>query len=548
MITNNYPSYILNEKQLSWYELLVNGSLAPVTCFLTEHDYYSVLDKMELCSGELFPLPIVLSIPQNLAQSLSTQKSLLLKDSKLQNLAIMEVTSIFAPNLEKEKESICQSQDENHPYVQHLLKMRDVIYVGGHFSKLFSLLKHVSFPELRMTPSEAKSYFKENGWQTIIGFQTRNPMHRAHFEITLKAVDSIKEQNPKLFIQPSIGESQDCDIDPFIRIRCIQKLMDHYPKGMAKMAIINLPMIMAGPKEALLHAIIRQNYGCTHFIIGREQASPSSKRKDGQPFYGSYEAQSFVMKHASRLTIKVVCSEEVCYVKQTGSYETISSIKSQNLSPESISGTEIRSILAKNGEIPEWFTFKEIAEELQKSYSSNKNGFCAYVVGLPCSGKSFLVQELAEKLKELLPYKKLTIFDADIVRQKIYPKLGFSREDRSFNIRCIGYLASLITSQNGAVLVANIAPFEEDREYNRRLISENGRYYEIFMDTDLNICKQRDAKGLYAKAEKGEIKEFTGISSPFEKPIKPDLILKGDEDSEKNLELVLSFLKQKKEI
>lgn len=534
----------LNKRQLCDFELIINGAFHPLKGFMNKKDYFSCIYNMYILNG-FFPIPITLCIDEKTKIQLEKENSVILKDETGLILGEMDISdkenSIYKSDIKTECLSVFNCYDDNHPYIQILndYQKNGLIYnIGGEILN-YKKIQHYDFEDIRLTPSETKEFFKKNNWKNIIGFQTRNPMHRSHYELTLNSMENINDS--KLLIHPVVGITQDSDINYFTRVKCYNKIMKYYNQNNVKLSLLPLSMRMAGPKEALLHALIRKNYGCTHFIVGRDHAGPSSKRKDGKTFFEPYDAQKILLKFADVIDIIPIISKEIVYTvdeNSIGNYSQIDKIK-KNSNIFNISGTEFRNMINNNLEVPSWYSFPEVIQELKL----NKNiALCLYFVGLSGSGKSTMCNHMMSKFKELTN-KKVSILDGDIVRLNLSKGLGFSKEDRSTNIRRIGYVASEITKHDGIVLVANIAPFEDDRKFNKNLISQYGNYVEIFMDTDIEECEKRDVKGLYKLARKGEIKNFTGIDSPFEKP-QSDIILDGKNSIKENINIILNYLNE----
>jgi len=541
---------ILNSREICDFELIVDGSFNPLDGFMNEKDYNNVVNSMYLDSGQFFPIPVVLSITKEKAYELDNEKTVILKNETGIIVGEMIIESIYKPNFENECLKVFKASiDEiNHPYIKILYKFQkeDRFYIGGKIKKI-NKVPHYDFQELRLSPYETKKWFKENDWEQypILGFTCRNPLHRSHYHLIKNALEQIPKS--KLFLNPVVGITQESDIDYITRVKCYKHILKYYDNNTIKLNLLNLSQRMAGPRDALFMSLIRKNYGCTHFIIGRDFSGPSCKRFNGTNFYEPYEAQEMLSKYAEIIGIIPIYSKEIVYTisksetenENNGSFLEIDKIDTNEMKIMNISGTKFRDMLKNNIEIPSWFSFTEITNELKES--NKRNGLCVYLCGLSSSGKSTLANYLITKIKEVSS-KPITLLDGDIVRTHISKGLGFSKEDRSTNVRRIGYVASEIVKHQGIVIVANIAPFKEDRDFNRNLISQFGNYVEIFVDTPIKVCEERDTKGLYLKAYKGIIKEFTGISSPFETPENPEMVLDGNKTIEDNLNLIISYL------
>ena len=532
---------ILSDRLQCDLEMILNNGFEPLEGFLEEEDYHCVLDKMHLKNGKLWPMPIVLPIDSELVDKfkLSESKELILINKENLPLAKIDNPTFYKPDVEKECLSVFKSLDDNHPFIKYTLSNKNKFYVGGKVSSINGV-PHFDFCEHRLTPAYTKKYFKDNNWKTVVGFQTRNPMHRSHYELTKYAM-RVAGEDAKLLLHPVVGVTQACDVNYHTRVRCYKKLINHYDDNTVLLSLLPIAMRMAGPREALWHALIRQNYGCTHFVVGRDHAGPSYKKKDGTNFFGPYDAHELIESVEDEISIRVVKSQWIVYVKNLDCYKPMDKITEED-EVLNISGTKQRELLNKGLPIPDWFTFPDIAEELKKSYKPiNEQGFCIYLVGLSGSGKTTIMKALESRLREL-DTRYITCLDGDVVRQHISKGLGFSKEDRSTNVRRIGYIASEIVKHNGIVLAANIAPYSDDRDWNKEIIGNN--YIECFVNTSLEVCEQRDCKGLYKLARKGVIANFTGISDPFEEPENPDISLEFD-SIENQVNIILNYLKQK---
>ena len=542
--STQYKCIVLNRRLLCDLELLMNGGFNPLTGFLKENDYNCVVNTCHLTNGDIWPMPIVLPINNDKVQDFKDSNNITLKDEQGLPLAILKDIEIYKPDLINECNKVYGTSDKNHPYVKIVLSNPNVHYVGGTLEKIH-LPKHYDYNDLRLGPTETKELFNKNNWTTIVGFQTRNPMHRSHLELTLNSLKEVGE-NARLLLHPVVGITQDCDVDYYTRVRCYKKLIKYYPQDTTILSLLPLSMRMAGPREALWHALIRYNYGCTHFIVGRDHAGPSYKDSNGNNFYGPYDAHNFIDQFVDKLPIKIIKSQMVSFVKELNAYLPENKVPF-GMTVLNISGTQQRDMLVRNSDIPEWFSYPEIVEELRKEYvRQTETGFCLYFIGLSGAGKSTIANAIESKLKEINPYRRITLLDADLIRQHLSKGLGFSKEDRSSNVQRIGYVAHEIVKHRGICLVANIAPYQADRETNKNLISQYGKYIEIYIKTDINICEQRDTKGLYKLARQGTIKQFTGISDPFEDPITSDIVLNGDNDIQDNIDIIINKLKELK--
>ena len=547
---------VLNHRQLCDFELIANGSFSPLKGFLNECDYKSVVKNMRLKTGELWSMPITLSINEKQKDELQHCDEVVLEHDTGLPLAIMNISenySIYKYDLKEECEKVYGAYDTNHPYVKILQEAYDegrIYYIGGEFLD-FKLPPHYDFMDYRKTPQQVKSFIRENGWSKVVGFQTRNPMHRSHYELT-KYAQKIAGEDCKILLHPVIGITQDCDINYHTRVKCYKKLMNYYEKDECLLSLLNLTMRMAGPREAVWHAQIRKNYGCTHFIVGRDHAGPSYKKQNGDDFYGPYDAQELLIKYADEIGIIPVISKMIVYTVpknesniMKGKYMPIDEVDENEVNVMKISGTQQREMLRKGEQIPDWFTFKNVAEELQKSYKPlKKRGLVLYFIGLSGSGKSTIANFVMSRLREL-DDREITYLDGDIVRRNLSKGLGFSLEDRSINVQRIGYVASEVARHGGIAVCSNIAPLEKDRLKNRDLVvNNNGIYTEIYVKTDISILEKRDVKGLYKLAREGVIKDFTGISSPFDEPLNAEIILDGNGKIENSVEKIIEHLKE----
>jgi sulfate adenylyltransferase len=510
--SRDYPSLDLGDRQICDLELLLNGGFSPLTGFMTQAEYDGVCKDMRLPDGTLWPMPIVLDVTEEFGATLEAGTRLALRDAEGVMLAALNIEDVWTPDKEAEADLVFGTTSVEHPGVNELLNDMGPVYVGGRLEGIERPI-HYDFRPLRLGPRELREEFTRLGWRKIVAFQTRNPMHRAHVELTLRAA---KEVEANLLIHPVVGKTKPGDVDHYTRVRAYQAVLDRYPRYTAKLALLPLAMRMGGPREALWHAIIRKNHGATHLIVGRDHAGPGSD-SSGEPFYGPYEAQEMLQQHEAELGVAMVPFKLMVYVEDLDEYQPIDEVK-EDVRTLSISGTELRDRLAAGREIPEWFTYAEVARELRRTHPPrSKQGFTVFFTGLSGSGKSTIANALLVKLLEL-GGRPVTLLDGDIVRKNLSSELGFSKEHRDLNILRIGYVASEITKNGGIAICAPIAPYDHTRQEVRKVVEDAGGFSLVHVSTPVEVCEIRDRKGLYAKARAGIIKEFTGISDPYEEP------------------------------
>lgn len=515
------------------------GGFAPLEGFLNREDYESVCSRARLSRGDLWPIPITLDVSEEFAESISPGDSIALRDGEGVMLAALHIESIWRPDKSIEAASVFSTVSTEHPGVSYLLEKTYPVYVGGKVEKV-CMPEHYDFQNLRKTPGELKDIFAERGWERVIGFQTRNPIHRGHFEMIRAAA---AKADARILIHPVVGLTKPGDLDHFTRVRCYQAIMPRFGADGAFLSLLPLAMRMAGPREALWHALIRKNYGCTHFIIGRDHSSPG-KDSRGQAFYLPYAAHEYIAGIGDEVGITIVASKEIVYQKSDGRYIEIDQAK-----PGSylcISGTETRSYLERGESLPEWMTFPEMQSELNKSCRPKlKQGLTVFLTGLPSAGKSTIAKILRVMLLEH-GERPVSLLDGDEVRRHLSSELGFSKEDRALNIRRIAYVASQITNAGGAAICAPIAPYASMRAEAREIISEKGGFVLVFIDTPQEVCEARDRKGLYAKARAGLIRGFTGVDDPYEAPSDADIVIDTTKRSgQEAAQSILDHLKQR---
>ncbi|NCO58194.1 MAG: adenylyltransferase [Nitrospirae bacterium CG18_big_fil_WC_8_21_14_2_50_70_55] len=505
------PSIDLDARSLCDLELLLTGGLSPLTGFLDQADYEAVVESMRLADGTLWPVPIVLPVDAQLAGRLSAGMEVALRDPEGVILAILTVGDVWEPNKAREVERVYTTTDERHPGVRAVLA-RPSFCVGGRVTGL-QLPVHYDFKTLRLTPRDVRTYAGRFGWQRLVSFITRNPLHRAHVEMTQRA---CREHNANLLLHPVVGPTQPGDVDHFVRVRCYRKVAQRYPQDLMLFGLLPAAMRMAGGREALLHAIIEKNHGCSHIIVGRDYAGPAVDEGE-PPFYPPYAAQELLATHCAELGIEMVPFRKLVYVPEEERYLADDELPPGARTAE-ISGCGLRCYLQKGLPVPSWYSYPEVVEELKKAYPPrSKRGFTVFFTGLSGAGKSTIANVLLTRLLEQGD-RPVTLLDGDIVRRHLSSELGFSREHRDLNVQRIGYVASEITKNGGIAICAPIAPYEHTRRVNREMIAQYGGYIEVYVATPLTVCEGRDRKGLYAKARAGLIKEFTGISDPYEEP------------------------------
>lgn len=508
------PSLQLSHRSLCDLELLACGAFSPLDRFMGRADYQSVLENMRLSSGTLFPVPI--SLPVGEDEPISIGQEIALRDLKNNLIAVITIEEIFEWDLSHEAKRVYGTTDVRHPLVaeMHTWGKR---YVSGPL-RVLNLPKYFSFVELRRTPAEVRELLSNKGHANVVAFQTRNPMHRAHEELTKQAAQKI---GGCLLLHPVVGQTKAGDVDYYTRVRGYKILVEkYYDPRRTVLSLLPLAMRMAGPREALWHALIRRNYGANHFIVGRDHASPGLD-SEGKPFYGPYDAQQLLERFGEEIGVTMVPFNELVYLPQERRYIEADKV-SKSAQILSLSGTRVRTEYLEAGKsLPEWFTRSEIAEILAQEYPPrHQKGFCIWFTGLSGAGKTSIAEVLTEKLAEI--GRQVTVLDGDVVRTNLSKGLGFSKEDRDTNILRIGYVASEIVRHNGAVICAAVSPYRAARNEVRNLVGDD-HFILVFVDTPLEVCEQRDIKGMYGKARRGEIRGFTGIDDPYEAPLDPDL-------------------------
>lgn len=534
-----WPSWDLTDRQLCDLELLVNGGFSPLRGFMTQQEYDPVVTQMRLPDGTLWPMPITLDVDAGFAEGIEVGDTVALRDPEGTMLAALHVESRWRPDLQREAREVFGTTDDTHPGVAYLLHTSGEVNLGGQIEAVQAPNQY-DFVDLRATPAELRARFTDLGAQRVVGFQTRNPMHRAHVEISRRAAQDV---DATLLIHPVVGMTKPGDVDHFTRVRVYRRIVRKFPPGTAELALLPLAMRMGGPREAVWHAIIRKNHGCSHFVVGRDHAGPGADR-DGTPFYGPYEAQELMREVADELGVEMVPFRMMVYVPGRDAYAPVDEID-DDTETWSISGTQLRDRLASGQDIPEWFSYPDVVAELRRTHPPRQDqGLTVFFTGLSGSGKSTIANVLLTRLLEE-GSRSVTLLDGDIVRKNLSRGLGFSKEDRDANVTRIGFVAAEITKAGGAAICAPIAPYDAARAHNRRMISSQGGYVLVHVATPLEVCEQRDRKGLYAKARAGEITGFTGIDDPYEEPHDAELTIDTtDIEPEDAAQMVIDHLRE----
>ncbi len=535
--SSTLPSIQLTERSVCDLELLATGAFSPLDRFMGKADYESVLKHMRLANGAVFPIPVTL--PVDRLPELAADKRIALRDPKNNPLAVMTVEEMFAWDPDREARMVLGTTDPRHPLVSEMANWGRWFLSGP--IQVVQLPRRYDFQPLRLTPAQTRARLEALGRSNVVAFQTRNPLHRAHEELTQRA---IREVDGVLLLHPAVGLTKPGDIDHFTRVRTYKALAEQcLDPGSVVLALLPLAMRFAGPREALWHALIRRNYGANHLIVGRDHASPG-KDSNGDPFYGPYDAQELVAQFADELRVRMVPFTEMVYLEDQGRYEEVSKVPAQARTA-TISGTQVREEFLNRGRaLPHWFTRKEVADILAECYPPrHKQGFCIWFTGLSGAGKSTTAEVLTTLLLE--HGRKVTVLDGDVVRTHLSKGLGFGKEDRDTNIRRIGFVAAEITRHGGAVICAAVSPYRRARNDVRSMVGSE-HFVEVFVDTPLQVCEARDVKGMYARARRGDLPAFTGIDDPYEEPLNPEIVLETVVHTpETNARVIVEYLRQK---
>ncbi|MEW6077204.1 MAG: bifunctional sulfate adenylyltransferase/adenylylsulfate kinase [Thermodesulfobacteriota bacterium] len=512
-----FREIIVNNRQLCDLDMMATGVFSPLRGFMSRADYESVLERMRLTDGRLFPVPVCLDVSAHVAETLQIGQPVALRDQEGLLLAVMHIDDIWPVEREREAEAVYGTSDPSHPGVHYLLAVCRDYYVGGQL-EVVQLPIHFDSRQLRRTPLEIRQLYKKLGWQRVVGFHTRQPIHRPQFEMTMRA---MRIARANLLCLPSVGTTHPGDFDHYIRVRCYKRVAEHYPPDSFVLNLLPMAMRMAGPREALLHLIISANFGCTDFIIGPDHGSPE-KKENGEPFYSSGQAAELARACSEEVGVQVIPFKEIVYLPFEDAYLPVDEVPdgSQCIA---LSSAMIRKRLGTGKKIPEWATFPEVLEELERAYPPPaKQGFTLFLTGLSGAGKSTIAKILYARFLEI-GTRPVTLLDGDIVRHNLSSELTFSREHRDINVKRIGFVASEITKNRGIAICAPIAPYAATRNEVRRVIEAYGGFIEVHISTPIEECEKRDRKGMYAKARAGLITGFTGIDDPYQVPESPDI-------------------------
>ncbi len=517
--SGDFPSITLSQRQLCDLELLVNGAFSPLTGFMRKKDYEAVVQELHLADGTLWPIPVVLDVPDEFADGLELGQRVALCDGEGFMPAVMTVQDIWRADKDREAEYVYGTTSKDHPGVQYLYEKVHNVYIGGRVENI-QLSVHHDFENLWNSPRELRSLFNKMGWRRVVAFQTSKPLHRVQRDIILQAAKDIQGH---VLLHPAVGMTKPGDLQYYARVHCYQAIQKYFPHNLSMLSLLPLAMRMAGPREALWHALIHQNFGCSHMIIGPKHAYPPYGSKRGVQFYSKDEARNFVLKHTDEFQIKIISVETMHYVPEKKKNVPLLDIEDKGLEYVEYSDAKLKQDLINNREIPDWFSFPEVLSYLCKVYPPrSQQGFTLFFTGLSGAGKSTLAKIIYAKLVES-GGRPVTLLDGDIVRLNLSSELGFSKKHRDLNVKRIGFVASEITKNRGIAICAPIAPYRGTRRAVREVIEQHGAFIEIHVSTPLETCESRDRKGLYAKARQGLIPEFTGISDPYEAPTEAEI-------------------------
>jgi sulfate adenylyltransferase len=516
-IASKLPDITLEDSHMCDLELMATGAFSPLEGFMVRADYEAVIDRMRLQDGTLWPIPVCLDISETRARTLEAGQSVALRDPEGFLLAILHIEDIWSIDKSKEIERIYQNAEKSHPGVAHLTKQTKDYYVGGKV-EVISLPLHYDFRQLRLSPREVRREFNKLGWRRVVGFQTSRVIHRPQFELTLQA---MRKARANILLLPNVGVTRTEDFDYYTRVRCYREVMRQYPPETHLLSLLPHFMRYAGPREAILNAIVARNYGCTHFVVGPNHASHLEPGKAANVEQGRVIGD-LMDAVGEDIGVSVLHFDEMVYLPFEDEYRLSNTIE-KGTKTISLNGNDIRNRIRSGRNVPGWASFPEVLDELRKAYPPpSRQGFTLFFTGLSGAGKSTIAKVVFSKMLEM-GQRPVTLLDGDIVRQNLSSELNFSKEHRDINVRRIGFVATEITKNRGIAICAPIAPYAHTRSEIRRAIEAHGGFVEIHVATPLQECEKRDRKGMYAKARAGLIKGYTGIDDPYEVPQTPEL-------------------------
>lgn len=514
-------SLTLSQRQLCDVELMLSGGFTPLDGFMDRGSYTHVVESMHLPGGELWPIPVVLDVKREFAEEIEAGARVALRDQEGLVLAVLDISDIWEPDKHTEAQQVYGTTSERHPGVRHLHERIGDIYVGGRVCGI-RLPTHYDYQELRHSPRELLRFFDRLGWRRIVAFHTNRPMHKRERELTLQAARDVRGH---LLLHPVVGVTMHHDLGHFARIMCYQEILRHYPQQLAALSLLPLATRGAGPREALWHAIIRRNYGCTDFIVESGHATPAQSAAGSEEFYPSDAAQALACEHESELGISIFPAGRLGYSPKARRYVPVGTAGVPAEETVAFGDADLAARISHEEEVPDWFTYPEVIARLRTVYPApREQGITLFFTGLSGSGKSTLAKIMYGKFIEE-GRRSVTLLDGDIVRRHLSSELGFSKVHRDINVRRIGFVASEITKNRGVAICAPIAPYAGTRRDVREMVEAHGAMIEIYVCTPLEVCEARDRKGLYAKARRGIIPEFTGISDPYEVPERPEITI-----------------------
>jgi sulfate adenylyltransferase len=517
--SRDWPSWDLDHEQVCDLELILSGGFSPLDGFMDRADVESVCRRMRRTDGTLWPVPVSLDISAELAEQLAVGDRLALRDPEGVMLAVLTVDEVWRPDRAIETEALFGTADPNAPGVADFLRRTRPYAVAGPVEGI-QLPVHYDYRELRLTPAELRRNFNRLGWRRVLAFQTHQTMHRAHQALTERVT---QELGANLLIHPVVGHGRPWNADHYTRVRCYQAMLPHYPKDMVRLSLVPLISRGFGPREALLQAIVHQNHGCSHFMVGNDMRGSILDTVDA-PGFDPDEARQMLDEHRDQLAITMVPYQEMVYLERSRGFVLLDEVP-EGISAATITGAEVKRRLAEGRPLPDWYTFPGVERELRRRHPPRaEQGFTIFLTGLSGAGKSTIANALRVKLLEL-GGRGVALLDGDLVRKHLSSELGFSKEHRDLNIRRIGFVAAEITRAGGVAICAPIAPYDSVRREVRQMIEPGGGFILIHVATPIEVCEERDRKGMYAKARAGIVKEFTGVSDPYEVPDNADVVV-----------------------